>query len=60
MAKKLKVTLVKSPIAQVPKNRLTVAALGFKKLNQVKEYEDSAAVRGMLKQVAHMVKVEEI
>ena len=37
MAKKLKVTLVKSPIAQVPKNRLTVAALGFKKLGQVKE-----------------------
>ena len=57
---KLKVTLVKSPIAQVPKNRKTVAALGFKKLNQTREFEDNAAVRGMLRQVAHMVKVEEI
>jgi len=57
---KLKVTLVKSPIAQVPKNKKTVEALGFKKINQVREYEDNAAVRGMLRQVAHMVKVEEI
>ena len=57
---KLKVTLVKSSIAQVPKNRKTVAALGFKKLNQTREFEDNAAVRGMLRQVAHMVKVEEI
>jgi len=57
---KLKVTLVKSPIAQVPKNKKTIEALGFKKINQVREYEDNAAVRGMLKQVAHMVKVEEI
>lgn len=57
---KLKVTLVKSPIAQVPKNRKTVAALGFKKLNQTREFEDNAAVRGMLRQVAHMVRVEEI
>ena len=57
---KLKVTLVKSPIAQVPKNKKTVEALGFKKINQVREFEDNAAVRGMLRQVAHMVKVEEI
>ena len=60
MAGKLKVTLVKSPIAQVPKNRLTAQALGFKKLNQVKEFNDNEAVRGMLKQIQHMVKVEEI
>ena len=60
MAEKLRVTLVKSPIAQVPKNRKTVAALGLKKLNQVKEFPDNAAVRGMLDQVKHMVKVEEI
>ncbi|MDO4488495.1 MAG: 50S ribosomal protein L30 [Eubacteriales bacterium] len=60
MANKLRVTLVKSPIAQVPKNRLTVAALGFKKMHQTREFNDSPAVRGMLKQIQHMVKVEEI
>jgi len=57
---KLKVTLIKSPIAQVPKNRKTVAALGFKKLNQTREFPDNEAVRGMLRQISHMVKVEEI
>ena len=60
MANKLKVTLVKSPIAQVPKNKLTAAALGLKKIGQTREYADSPAVRGMLKQIQHMVKVEEI
>ena len=60
MAQKLKVTLIKSTIAQVPKNRKTVAALGLKKINQTREYPDNAAVRGMLRQVQHMVKVEEI
>ena len=57
---KLKVTLVKSPIAQVPKNKKTVEALGFKKLHQTREFPDNAAVRGMLKQIQHMVEVEEI
>jgi large subunit ribosomal protein L30 len=60
MAEKLRVTLVKSPIAAVPKNRKTVAALGLHKLNQVNELPDNAAVRGMLRQVAHLVKVEEL
>ncbi len=60
MAEKLKVTLVKSPIAAVPKNKKTVAALGLHKLNQVNELPDNAAVRGMLRQVAHLVKVEEL
>ena len=60
MAEKVRVTLVKSPIAAVPKNRKTVAALGLHKLNQVNELPDNAAVRGMLRQVAHLVKVEEL
>ncbi len=60
MADKLKVTLIKSPIAAVPKNAKTVAALGLRKINQTKEFPDNGAVRGMLRQVAHMVKVEEL
>ena len=59
MAEKLKVTLVKSTIAQVPKNKKTVEALGFKKIGQTREFPDNAAVRGMLKQVQLLVKVEE-
>jgi len=60
MANTLKVTLIKSPIAAVPKNKKTVAALGLRKLNSTNELPDNAAVRGMLRQVAHMVKVEEL
>ena len=60
MADKLKITLVKSTIGAVPKHKETVAALGLKKLNKTVELPDNAAVRGMCKQVQHLVKVEEI
>ncbi|MDD3219779.1 MAG: 50S ribosomal protein L30 [Lachnospiraceae bacterium] len=60
MADKLKITLVKSTIGAIPKHKLTVAALGLKKVNKTVELPDNAAVRGMCKQVQHLVKVEEI
>ena len=60
MADKLKITLVKSPIGAVPKHVKTVEALGLKKLNKTVEMPDNAAVRGMIHQVKHLVKVEEI
>ncbi len=60
MAEKLKITLVKSPIGAVPKHRKTVEALGLKKVNKTVELPDNAAVRGMIWQVKHLVKVEEI
>ena len=60
MADKLKITLVKSTIGAVPKNRKTVEALGLRKLNKTVEMPDNAAVRGMVRQVRHLVKVEEI
>ena len=60
MADKLRITLVKSTIGAVPKNRKTVEALGLRKLNKTVEMPDNAAVRGMIQQVKHLVKVEEI
>ena len=60
MADKLKITLVKSTIGAVPKHVKTVEALGLKKLNKTVEMPDNAAVRGMITQVRHLVKVEEI
>ena len=59
MADKLKITLVKSPIGAVPKQKATVEALGLKKLNKTVVLPDNAATRGMIKQVQHLVKVEE-
>ncbi len=60
MAKKIKVTLVKSIIAQKPEKRATVKALGLKKINSVVEHEASPAILGMVASVSHLVKVEEI
>ena len=60
MADKLKITLVKSTIGAVPKHKKTVEALGLRKLNKTVEMPDNPCVRGMIQQVRHLVKVEEI
>lgn len=57
---KLKITLVKSPIASLPKHKATVAAIGLRKVGHSVIHEDNPAVRGQIFQVKHMVKVEEI
>ena len=58
--KKLKITLVKSPIAAIPKQRATVQALGLRKIRQSVELPDNGATRGMIQRVNHLVKIEEI
>ena len=58
--KKLRVTLVKSTIGAVPKKKKTVEALGLRKVNKTVELPDNDSVRGMLRMVNHLVKVEEI
>ena len=60
MANKLKITLVKSPIGAIPKQKATVEALGLKKMHKTVELPDNDAVRGMVWHVRHLVKVEEI
>ena len=60
MADKLKITLVKSPIGAIPKQRATVEALGLRKMHMTVEMPDNAAVRGMIERVRHLVKVEEV
>ncbi len=60
MEKKLRITLVKSPIGAIPKHRKTVEALGLRKLNKTVEMPDNESIRGMVWHVKHLVKVEEI
>lgn len=60
MADKLKITLVKSTIGAIPKHRATVKAMGLRKLYNSVEMPDNAATRGMIHQIKHMVKVEEV
>ena len=58
--KKLKITLVKSPIGAVPKHRRTVVALGLNKMHKSVEMPDNAATRGQIEQIGYLLKVEEI
>ena len=57
---KLKITLVKSTIASLPKHKATVAALGLRKVGHTVTQPDNPAVRGQIFAVKHMVKVEEV
>ena len=57
---KVKVTLVKSTISCTKVQKDTVAALGLRKIGQVKEFNDSATLQGQLKVVSHLVKVENV
>lgn len=60
MADKLNITLVKSTIGAKPKHKKTIEALGLRKLNKTVEMPDNESVRGMIQQVKHLVKVEEV
>ena len=58
--KKLTITLVKSTIGAVPKNRKVVESMGFHKLNSFVILPDNAATRGQIAMIRHLVKVEEV
>ncbi|SFF33619.1 large subunit ribosomal protein L30 [Paenibacillus catalpae] len=57
---KLQITLVRSLIGRNEKQRATVESFGLKKIHQSVVLNDSAAVRGMVNAVSHLVKVEEV
>ncbi len=55
----LKIKLVKSPIGYSKRQKETVRSLGLRRLHQVVEQPDNAAVRGMVQAVKHLVEVVE-
>jgi len=57
--KKVKITLVKSPIDRPERQKLTLRALGLNKTNSAREVEATPQVLGMIRKVEHLVKVEE-
>ena len=59
MAKKLRITQVKSLIGSLPKHKLTMKALGFHHHQETLLKNDTPQLRGMLHQVRHLVRVEE-
>ena len=60
MAKKIKITLVKSPIGYKEKAKKTLEALGLRKMNQSIEHNSNDSIMGMIKIVDYLIKVEEI
>jgi len=59
VAKKIRVTLVRSPIGYPEPQKRTVRALGLRRMNQTIEHMDTPALRGMITKVIHLVRVEE-
>jgi large subunit ribosomal protein L30 len=57
--KKVKLTLIYSPIGYEKSQKETVRALGLRRLNYSVTREDSPALRGMINKVIHLLKVEE-
>ncbi|MFC0387818.1 50S ribosomal protein L30 [Muricoccus vinaceus] len=53
----VKVTQTGSPIGRKPGQRETLIGLGLNKMNRSRELEDTPAVRGMIRKVAHLIKV---
>lgn len=56
----LSITWIKSDIGYARDQRITLKTLGLHKLNNNVRHEDSPSIRGMIKKVKHLVKVEEI
>ncbi|HEY8363212.1 MAG TPA: 50S ribosomal protein L30 [Tissierellaceae bacterium] len=55
----IKIKLVRSPIGRPEAHRRTIKALGFRKVGQIVEKQDTPQIRGMIKQVQHMVEIVE-
>lgn len=57
---KLRITWIKSDIGYKRDQRRTLKALGFHRLHETVEHEDSPSIRGMVAKVQHLVKMEVI
>lgn len=57
--KTIKVTQIASPIGKPKDQRATLIGLGLNKMNRTAVLEDTPSIRGMIKKVSHLVRVEE-
>lgn len=57
---KLKITQVKGLVGTNPKQKKVMTSLGLRKINHTVEHQDNKAIRGQIRLVNHLVKVEEI
>jgi len=57
---KLRITQIRSTIKRNEKQKRTITALGLRRLHHTVEHPDVPQIRGMVKAVAHLVRVEEV
>ncbi len=57
--KRVRVTQIASAAGRLPGQRETLIGLGLNKIRRTRELEDTPAVRGMIRKVAHLIRVEE-
>lgn len=57
---RLRITQVRSAIKRQLNQKLTIRALGIRRLNHTVEHQDTPQIRGMIQRVFHLVRVEEL
>jgi large subunit ribosomal protein L30 len=60
MAKKIKITQIRSTIGRLENQKRTMVALGIRKIGQSVVHEKSPAIEGMVNTVKHLVAIEEV
>ncbi len=60
MAKRLRLTLVRSPIGRLPRHRACVRGLGLRRLRHTVEVADTPQNRGMARRVGYLLRMEEV
>lgn len=59
MSKKIRITQRRSTIGRIENQKATMKALGFRRIGQTVEHDDTPCIRGMINKVRHLVTVEE-
>ncbi len=58
-SKTIKLTLIKSKIGRLKKHKACLRGLGFRKLYQSIEVQDTPEIRGMINKINYMLKIED-
>jgi len=58
--KKVRVTQIASALGRKPGQKGTLVGLGLNKIRATRDLTDSPSIRGMIRKVAHLIKVEEL
>ncbi|MAN49818.1 MAG: 50S ribosomal protein L30 [Flavobacteriales bacterium] len=57
---KIRIKQIRSKIGRPLDQKLTIEALGLRKINHIVEHNSTPQILGMIKKVRHLIKVEEI